>query len=383
MKKVRDSKYELLRIISMFMIVLGHVIGHGGVQDNVSGSLFVVVEMIKAFLIVHVDSFVLVTGYYQCKSDFKAAKLFSLNNAAWFYRVAIVVLLLAFNVISVGRLEILHNIVPIDLSVYWFIDIYLILYCMSPFLNILINKIDKSTHQKLLIAMLVIFSVLPSLTAQKSFFNSGGFSITNFILLYFIGAYFRNYPVNFFEFYKIYSNKVKRLIFGSMYVGITVFNLSLFLVGIYISDMGNVASSVSNTIKVMAFSYDNPLVIAAAVSYFLWFGCLSINSKIINKISSLTFGIYLIHDNPYVRAHVYQWLGLKLGVPIYSYMIIPKIFGIAIIIFIVCAAIELIRQFVFKFAYKLSVSGKVRQKYKNYVLEVSTRKPIDCTEAEA
>ena len=78
-QKMRDSNFELMRIISMFMIVVTHIIGHGYVVENCDGLTETAVALLKCLLYVHVNSFVLFTGYYQCKGKFKLQKIFSLN----------------------------------------------------------------------------------------------------------------------------------------------------------------------------------------------------------------------------------------------------------------------------------------------------------------
>ena len=120
-KIVRDSNYELMRIISMFMIVVWHMIVHGKIAQQSTGLLHNLIYLLEAILVVHVNSYVLVTGYYQCKSKFKLKKLISLNNQAWFYRIVILITLLVLDVVSVGKVELLQSLFPLDFSAYWFI----------------------------------------------------------------------------------------------------------------------------------------------------------------------------------------------------------------------------------------------------------------------
>ena len=65
-------------------------------------------------------------------------------------------------------------------------------------------------------------------------------------------------------------------------------------------------------------------------------------NKIINLIASSTFGVYLIHDNPYIRNYIWKEL-FKVS----SYINSPYLFLYSILItfsiFIVCTLIDLIR----------------------------------------
>lgn len=79
-QNVRDSNYELMRVISMLMIVVWHILLHGLVEVQSTGILSFIIYLLEAFLVVHVNSYILVTGYYQCRKKFQLKKLIALNN---------------------------------------------------------------------------------------------------------------------------------------------------------------------------------------------------------------------------------------------------------------------------------------------------------------
>lgn len=92
MKQERNSNYELMRIISMFMIVVYHIILHGNVLGNYQNEGAVLLTKFILFIaIVHVNSFILVSGYFQSTSKFKQSKLWSIINQSLFYRIIILV----------------------------------------------------------------------------------------------------------------------------------------------------------------------------------------------------------------------------------------------------------------------------------------------------
>ena len=111
-------------------------------------------------------------------------------------------------------------------------------------------------------------------------------------------------------------------------------------------------------------SYANPLVVLATVSYFIYFSKLNIKGKFINRISACTLGIYLIHDNGYVRKFIYKFLGFNKNV--YGIKSLGMILISAIIIFVCSLIIELIRQLIFKFIYNRKISYKFRNKCHKY-----------------
>ena len=65
-KNARNANYDLMKILSMFFIVLYHVIVHGNVLANIHNyTLYLITEIVLLICLVHVNSFVLVTGYFQ------------------------------------------------------------------------------------------------------------------------------------------------------------------------------------------------------------------------------------------------------------------------------------------------------------------------------
>ena len=153
---------------------------------------------------------------------------------------------------------------------------------------------------------------------------------------------------------------------------ITACSLNFILTN-YMDKIGNINSVLGELNKYMgraSIAYSNPLIIIQTIAYFEFFGTLNIKNKIINKIASLTLGVYMIHDNNFVRANIYKWLKIDNG-PIYSYKFIIYIFIIAVVIYIVCSIIEYLRQLLFNFIYKLKISEKVRNKYYKTLHEIN------------
>ena len=68
---IRNSNHELMRIISMFFIVLWHCILAGNLTNTSNPNTSMIYTLIQLIIIIHVNSYVLVSGYYQSKSTFK------------------------------------------------------------------------------------------------------------------------------------------------------------------------------------------------------------------------------------------------------------------------------------------------------------------------
>lgn len=108
-KQLRDSNYELLRIISMIFIITWHVIQHGQVVEHTTGLANMIFNMTMFFVIVHVNCFMLITGYYQSKSKFRLNKFISYILQIWFYNIAITSILSITGLIKINFCDYIIN----------------------------------------------------------------------------------------------------------------------------------------------------------------------------------------------------------------------------------------------------------------------------------
>lgn len=74
----RNTSLDALRVLCMFLIVLGHAMVHGHVLDTLSPNSinYYIVNILRAFLSVHVNCFVLISGYFLCTYKFRLSKVF-------------------------------------------------------------------------------------------------------------------------------------------------------------------------------------------------------------------------------------------------------------------------------------------------------------------
>ena len=367
----RQSNFELLRIISMLFIVIYHLIFHGNIIKNCSNQgvaiIFTIIELIT---IVHVNSFILVTGYFQSNSKFKESKVWSLINSNLFYRIVIILILSILGYISLSKIEIVKEIFILNLNQYWFIKVYLFLYCLSPFLNKFINSLDKKYYQKLLLLLFVIFSFIPYFTGNQGFDNNG-YTLYNFIFLYFIGAYLRKYPLSKSYIFKNISKSLLRVFFLFTFIFCVLLNFLLLTSSQALLNTNSFINEVANNTINMTLMYSNPIIIIQSIAFFLLFETFSIKSKLINNISKLTLGIYMIHDNSYLRPLILNFTKIT-NRSFNSYTSIIYLLLVALILYIVCAFIEYLRIAIFKFIYNRKISTKVREKYYKYLNNLKT-----------
>lgn len=289
---IRESNFELMRIVSMFFIVIYHVIIHGYFIEKSSSAAMYIFIFIHSLVIIGVNSFILITGYFQYNKRIKLKKVIALNNATWFYRALCLCLILLLN-INIGHnitlIEKIKNFMPIDYGTYWFINCYIILYLISPLLNRIIATCSKRQHLKIIVLLGFIFSIIPTLTHQEAISSVYGRSTVNFILLYFIGSYIAKYPIEN-EIKKISKTALRTIsIFG--YILCAVLLTMCFSMSRNLANIDSVFSEISSIFSELCLSYSSPIIILETIFYFYIFKTISFKSKIINKISVGMIGI--------------------------------------------------------------------------------------------
>ena len=369
-QKERNSNFELMRIVSMLFIILWHIYMFGGIRNNpriMNPTIKVFFEIVLFIIIVHVNSFVLISGYHQYKSKFNLKKLFSLIDISLFYRVVIVLVLLLLGLITIGKIEALRYFSPLLLTEngeYWYLRVFILLYIFSPFINLLIQKLNKKNHFQLLVLLFIFFSFLPFVSGNRINENYG-YTLSNFIFLYLIGSYISKYKIKEKILNRI-SNNLYRLLLFIIFILSAIFNFCLYKTTGQFFLTGKIIGELSRNINSMHIAYSNPLVIIQTVSYFLFFESFNFKSKIINKISSLTLGIYLIHNNTYLKLFLYKWLKIENG-NVYSYKFILYVFIMIFVIFILCAIIEFLRQIIIGFIKKRKITKLFQEKIYSFI----------------
>ncbi len=333
-KKTRNIGLDMLRIVAMLMIVCLHILLKGDFINSENIKYCNAISFLEVICIVAVNCYVLITGFFQVKSEIKMNKIVKIWVKTLFYSISIYIILLIVGKADFSIIDGIKSFFPVVTNHYWFITTYLVLYMISPFINKMINQLNKNEFKKLLIILIIIFCLLTSILPNEFLLDgTGGHGIIWFVILYLVGAYIRLYLKT-----NLYNNK--RNLLG--YLLITIFSYFLLLTIIYICNTLNIKDLSG---KVYAYNFVTTFI--ASVFLFLYFKNLNIKNdiiiKIISRVAPLTFGVYLIHDHSVLAPKLYleilnldYWWNNEL-----QFIIIPCV---AIGIFVICIIIEKITQ---------------------------------------
>lgn len=367
MEKIRNSNFELLRIVSIFLIVLWHIIMHGNVIENCTNpAIKILLEIIMFCMIVHVNSFILLSGYFQSKSKFKLSKFIKLFLQVVFYSLGILLIAIKLGWIqNYTIVTFINNSLLSSLNNYWFIKMYMVTYVFSDYMNKFVDRLSRIEYKNFLVISFIMLSIVPYITGNTVVFNDG-YSFMNFMFIYMIGAYLRKYPLKETYHFKNMSTNGYRVFLLFSFFSLAFINFLIHHFALETNGMSNIFSEISTRIGSSNIYYSTPFVIIQTILYFEFFKTLKIQNTFINKISACVFGIYLIHDNEIVRTHLYKILKIDTGL-FSSYKIFPKIIIVALIIFIVCLIVEYIRKAIAKKICKLNISRKIILRFKDFI----------------
>lgn len=333
-QKKRDANLDLLRIVSMLLIIFLHSIDHSGVleQAEVSSSLvYFYVRFTYALCQVCVNCYVMLSGYYLVHSKFRLQKLAALWMETVFYSFVLKLLFMftGQEAISVGSL--ISCFFPIITGRYWFITIYVGMYLVSPFLNKLIHAMNQKEHAILNICLFVLFSLWSSLYPSIAGMNSGGgWSLAWFVVLYLAAAWFRLY----------YTPKHKPVILLEIFLLIPLL-MAVGQVAAKAVGIGIVQNIISNW-----FRYDSAPTYLMTIVLFTAFLNIQIKcdrvSKTICSVAPLTLGVYLIHDHANVSPWLWEMLNLP-GKMCSTWFPLIQL-GCVIAIFVACCVINAVRK---------------------------------------
>ncbi len=315
----------------MLMIIAHHYVVHSGLRDpngpitlnpDSLSSLFLV--SFSAWGKVAINCFLMITGYFMCKSQITIRKFLKLLLVIYFYKLVIFLIFLNFGYESVTPIRLVQLILP-----FWgiknaFVGGYLVFFLTIPFWNILIRNMTRRQHLLLMSFLLVCYSVLGMLPAFEVRYNY----VTWFGIIYIIASYIRIYPHPIFE--------RKSLLGWLTLVSIILSIASVLFMHLFF-----------NRSFYFLIDCHKILAVVVAVCTFLWFKNLDLGfSKVINALGAATFGVFLIHNNSHA---MYQWLWkdtvdcvghyYSLGTGLYILYTI----GVVLAIFIICNLIDQFR----------------------------------------
>ena len=319
-RATRDASFELLRCVAMCMIIVVHYLSKGNVLVNLPTSAAggmngaaIGAWIVEAICLPAANVYIMISGYFGAKSNFKVSKLARLWGTVIFYSVAITLVLgLSGNLANVqGSVDMasftiydwMNVIFPVVTEQYWFITAYVMLYLFMPFLSAGVEKLDQKSFRNVGIVLFGIFSLSKSVLPMDLPTDGKGYDVLWLICLYLLGGYFGRFGI-----------------LGDFVLRNSFYNCNQIF------------------------------CLTSAVGLFWMFKGLPIRSgrlsAFICKVSGCTMAVYLIHEQLYMRYAWPRWFGVQEQAGKWTFL--PHLLLTVACVFVVCVLIEMVRKAVTK-----------------------------------
>ena len=219
------------------------------------------------------------------------------------------------------------TLLPVTFQTWWFASAYFVLYLLHTFLNRFIRSLDQRAFQTFLITVLTCWCIIPTITTSDYQSNN----LLWFVTLYCVAGYVRIFGAN------LPANRMVYL------AGWGISSLIRYLLSVILT----VLAAKTPLVEKHVFYFNSQhsvFTFLSAFCLFMFFERSTMsNHKWINRIASATFGVYLIHENEFVRSFLWGYVFRNTSVQ-NSMLLIPYSIAAVGAVFVVCVLIDLIRQ---------------------------------------
>lgn len=285
--KKRYSGPDLVRCLALCCVIVTHAIAYTGVMDHITSPLYPIWLILRFGAMSGVPLFLLLSGYFCCEKE-----------GGKRYYAGILPILLSYAVVSlavivIGNLTGLTQFTPfgalrglLNFTAHgyaWYVEMYIGLFLLIPFLNVLWRGLGSQRSRGILILTLIALTILPPTLQSFRIFGETLDIVPDFwtalypLTYYYIGAYLRSYPPTL--------SRARR-------IGLAAAATALPCALCYLFTMldGSYAWYMMN-------GYASVTVLLTGVSYFLLLYDLEITARIplavVTQVSLCSFEMYL------------------------------------------------------------------------------------------
>lgn len=330
----RESNIELFRILVMMSIVAHHmVVNTPVIYSLLADSLNVRNAYLWVFGMwgkIGINCFVLITGWYMCKSAITLKKFLKLLLEVYFYKFFNYALLLCVGEQTLSLKKIFYVLSPIvNVINDEFVNCYLVFFLMIPFLNVLIHNISEKMHRYLIllsVGVLCVWNQLYWIEVAPSY-------LLWFPTLYFVASYFRLYPES--------THKL------SLFLEKTPL---LWIVASIASVVGIawLMPHIQKDITPYYFVMDSDAILAfiTGLSLFMYFKSIHIRqSKVINILAACSFGVLLFHCTAGMKYVLLEKVLHNSNLLLHSDYYVLWSIGIMVAVYLISSCVDIARMF--------------------------------------
>lgn len=331
----RNYGVDLLRMIAMFMVVILHILGQGGILStcgtNPANSEAAWFLEIAAFCAV--NCYALISGYVGLHANYRYTNIIIFWFRVVFYTILITAAFAYFLPESIGTTEWLNAIFPVTTTQYWYFTAYVFLFLFMPLLNKAVQSLNQIQLRTTLLGLFFTFSLIQTLCQQDIFAADRNYSSLWLILLYLLGAYIKKY------------NSLKNISIPLAFLGY----ISMIILTWGLRILINYATLYflgEQKWGQMFVHYTSPTILASAIFLFVLYEKRNLRKwkKItVYLMAPSAFSVYLINTNPLIWTYIMKNRFADYAAMTPANMIL-SVLGTALAIYLFCTLVDLIRR---------------------------------------
>lgn len=232
----RDTSMDIVRIVAVFTVLSVHFFLHNGFYSQpVQGNEMYLMVLMRTFFSICVPLFMILTGYLMSKKTLSKKYYLGITKTISIFVLATVACMI---------FKSFHDHTPFTLQSFifgtldftganysWYIEMYIGLFLLIPFINLMYNKLANKKQKTVLVATMVILVILPTFFNIFNFDPSWWVTPTSNdtfaklipswwtgiypIAYYFVGCYLREYGLKIKTSTAVFLLIASIVIFGS------------------------------------------------------------------------------------------------------------------------------------------------------------------------
>lgn len=308
MKKTREYAFDILRVISMIMVIIIHIANvYCRSFGMISTKSYLISLIFNTICRVSVPIFFMISGSLLLDRSFNKEKYL---KRVLKYVILIVVwdiIYLVWEYFYLGiKYDKLYMLVIDPYRAHlWFLYTILVLYAIQPLLKLIMDKSNNVVK----IILLTVWIIL-SLASMINPYVAKFFTIFSYIGYFIIGKYL-------YDFIKKYD--LRKYNISLVLIMIICFSISIWM---------NYSLSIKlNQFYNLFFAYRTPFIMISSFALYVLiisnYRKDSLN-KFITGLSDLSLGVYLIHGiflDVTVKVFIYSSINSLIGIPIFTLII--------------------------------------------------------------
>lgn len=280
--KKRNINIDLIKCIVVFSVISVHFfLNNGFYEVPILGYKAYIGTIFRTLFMICVPLFIMTTGYLMKNKTLSKKYYLGLSRVLIIYLIDAVLYLYynsIYNNTSFSIRHIISSILAFKIGYSWYIKMYLGLFLLIPFINLIYNNLKNKKQKQILILTML------TLTSFQGIFNIKYILIPDWwisiypLTYYFIGCYLKEYKVNINKYLNVLLFVIVLIV--SSLINIHFSNGNKFVWGIY-NDWGSIFNVLTS---VLVFIFVINLNLGKVSNKI---------SRVIVKISELSLGMYL------------------------------------------------------------------------------------------